>query len=166
MKDFTTFASVSTLIWLVGSVIAIGVVQRLMKISDLCLSSVAFLSCMFEHVVKALATTSFHMYLGSAVAFVGNVSSPLLRSFLSKLNPENDTAKAFGLLSSAEAIIPLVAPVGYNGLYAYTLSYFPGAFFILSGSINFLCALLVAVMQYLQRRVERTAEYGLLENET
>lgn len=66
MKDYSTFSSISSVMWLAGSFFGVAVVQRVLRISDLNFIALAFISCIVEYTIKAFATKTWHMYLGKS----------------------------------------------------------------------------------------------------
>ncbi|KAI8420013.1 hypothetical protein MSG28_008611 [Choristoneura fumiferana] len=96
------------------------------------------------------AMKEYSLYSGASasISFLRVISAPLIRSHLTKALPIEDIAKVFALLCAMESICPIIAPLVYNSLYGYTLDSFPGAFYVLSASINGLCVVLLGVVQY------------------
>ncbi|RVE43766.1 hypothetical protein evm_011615 [Chilo suppressalis] len=156
MKDYTIFMAIGPIIWLMGSVGAIAVLQPVFRISDTVFSLISFMSVMVEYAIKAFATKTWQMYFGSAISLFGTVSGALLRAIQTKALPAADVAKVFALQSSAEAICPLLAPVLYNMLYAYTIDSFPGAFLLLSTAINVVCFILLSIVLHLMKKSSNT----------
>jgi hypothetical protein len=62
MKDYTTYISISIVIWFTGAVLAIGVFQKPLRISDLGLAIVGLISASFEYFIKAFAVNTWQMY--------------------------------------------------------------------------------------------------------
>ncbi|CAH2984478.1 unnamed protein product [Chilo suppressalis] len=156
MKDYTTYKSISTVMWFLGSLLAIRVLQRYFRIRDIIFSLVAYMSDSVEYLIKGLATTTWHMYLGSVVSLFGTTSGTFLRSFLSKILPQTDIAKTFALMGATQALCPLLAPILYNTLYVYTIKTFPGAFLVLSFGIGIISLSLLSIVPCLQRRAGAT----------
>ncbi|VVD04451.1 unnamed protein product [Leptidea sinapis] len=123
IKQYTLYSAVHTTVNFVGAFFGVVVVQRLFHVTDLAFSIVAFLSATSEHLIKAFAVMSWHI------------------SMLTKILPPQDIAKVFALMCAIEGVSPLVSPALYNSLYAYTISSFPGAIYILSCGITGLCAI-------------------------
>lgn len=72
---------------------------------------------------------------GAGISLFRGLSSPLIRSYLTKTLPVEDIAKVFAFMCALEGMCPLLATALYNTLYAGTISVFPGAVYILSASI-------------------------------
>ncbi|XP_068620175.1 probable peptidoglycan muropeptide transporter SLC46 [Battus philenor] len=148
IKQYTTFSAVNTTISFVGSLIGVVLVQKLLRITDLTFSIIAFLSSTTEYIIKTFAVTTWFMYLGAGVSLFRGLSSPLIRSMLTKMLPADDIAKVFALMCAIEAIVPLISPAIYSSLYAYTIKSFPGAIYILSSAITGLSVILLGFVQY------------------
>ncbi|KAJ0174070.1 hypothetical protein K1T71_010216 [Dendrolimus kikuchii] len=148
IKNYTIFSAVNTMISFIGGFFGIMVVQRFLHVGDLTFVNIAFLSTIAEYVIKALAVESWHMYLAGGVAVFKGLSSPLIRSLLTKILPLEDIAKVFALMSAVEALCPLLSPVMYNSLYEFTIGTFPGAIYFLSAAISVLCVIFVGFVQY------------------
>ncbi|XP_026729440.1 proton-coupled folate transporter-like [Trichoplusia ni] len=148
MKDFTQFSGLSTLISFIGSGFVIVVLHRLLKISDLAISNLAYISVIAEFLIRTFATASWHMYLGASIASFKGLSAPLIRAFLTKILPVVDIAKVFALMSAVEGLCPLLSPLIYNSLYQVTLDVFPGAIYLLSAAITATSVVCVTMVQY------------------
>ncbi|KAI8420011.1 hypothetical protein MSG28_008609 [Choristoneura fumiferana] len=81
--------------------------------------------------------------IASSISVLKGLSGSLIRSFLSKILPIEDTAKLFALLNVLDACCPILAPIVYNTLYSSTITTFPGAFYMLSASIYSVCIVLL-----------------------
>ncbi|XP_041984971.1 proton-coupled folate transporter-like [Aricia agestis] len=152
IKQYSTFSAVHTTTSFFGSFFGVILVQKYLRVSDLVFAIIAFASQSIEYIIKAFATVSWHMYLAAGVTIFRGLSAPLIRSYLSKTLPPEDIAKVFALMCAIEGVSPLISPVLYSSLYAYTLSAFPGAIFILSAGITTSCAVFSGIAQYLRWR--------------
>lgn len=85
----------------------------------------------------------FAKFIGAGVSMFKGLSSPLIRSMLTKMLPPDDIAKVFALMCAIEGVAPLVSPAIFSSLYAYTIKSFPGAIYILSSAITGLCVALL-----------------------
>ncbi|RVE43765.1 hypothetical protein evm_011614 [Chilo suppressalis] len=153
LKDFTTYSAISTTISFVGSFIGVGIIQKILPISDLAFSMLAFLTTAGQYMVKAFAVVTWQMYLGPLIALFGGLSAPLIRSMLTKILPIEDIAKAFALMCAIEGICPLISPFIYNSLYRATISVFPGAIFVLASFTSITCTIMLGFVAYYRTRV-------------
>ncbi|XP_063830514.1 probable peptidoglycan muropeptide transporter SLC46 isoform X1 [Ostrinia nubilalis] len=162
MKDFTMFSSISTGMWFVGAFVGVAFIQKWLRISDLTFTAISFMSCVVEYTVKTVATTTWLMYLGSALSLFGTVYAVLIRSFLSKTLPSQDIAKVFGFLSFVEAFCPLLAPLVYNSLYEATISTFPGSILVLTAGIYAVCFILTLIIKCITIRINTSQSYDVI----
>lgn len=64
VKEFTQFSALSTTVTFVGSFIGVVVLHKKLRINDLVISNLAFMTNIIEYVIRTFATQSWHMYLG------------------------------------------------------------------------------------------------------
>ncbi|XP_031765661.1 proton-coupled folate transporter-like isoform X2 [Galleria mellonella] len=156
LEDFTQFSAASVLISFLGSFVGVTVIQKYLRVNDLAFSIISFLSSAGEYIVKAFAVLSWHMYLSAGVTVFGSLSSPLIRSYLTKILPVEDIAKVFALMCAIEGIYPLIAPVIFNTLYNVTLTTFPGAVCLLTSAINVSCIVMLLFVAFFRWKTHTT----------
>ncbi|CAK1552498.1 unnamed protein product [Leptosia nina] len=164
IQQYTVYSAASTTISFFGSFIGVVLIQRLFKVTDLAFSIVAFLSSAAEYLIKAFAVTSWHMYLAAGISLFRDLSAPLIRSMITKILPAQDIAKVFALMCAIEGVAPLISPAMYNSLYAYTISTFPGAIYILCAAITGICVMFLGFVQYFRWKMS-SVTYQNLTNE-
>ncbi|XP_047996809.1 proton-coupled folate transporter-like [Leguminivora glycinivorella] len=149
LSNYTTFSGVNTAVSFIGSILAMTVFQRVLGLRDVPLALASYSFSVVDCLIKAFAATTWQMYV-TAVFFFKALSGPLMRSFLTKMLPAEDLAKVLALLCTMESVLcPIVAPLIYNTLYNFTIHDFPGAFYLLSASINAVCVVMIGfVMHY------------------
>lgn len=64
LKEYTIYSAVNTSITFVGSFLGVGLFQKVLGVSDLAFSILAFLSSTAEYLIRAFAVTSWQMYFG------------------------------------------------------------------------------------------------------
>ncbi|CAH2042464.1 unnamed protein product, partial [Iphiclides podalirius] len=165
IQQYTTFSAVSTTISFVGSLIGVILVQKLLRVSDLIFSSIAFLSASVEYLIRTFAVATWYMYLGAGVSLFKGLSAPLIRSMLTKMLPMEDIAKVFALICAIEGISPLISPAIYSSLYTTTIKSFPGAIYLLSSAITALCVVLLGFVQYFIWKGRSQGNFQQLEEE-
>ncbi|XP_045777870.1 proton-coupled folate transporter-like [Maniola jurtina] len=165
IKQYTIYSATQTTISFFGSFLGVMLVQRLFKVSDLAFATVAIASAGTEYMIIAFATAAWQMYTSAGISLFRSLSSPLIRSLLSKILPPQDIAKVFALMCAIEGVSPLIAPALYNSLYAYTISTFPGAIYILSSGISGACVIFLGFVQYFRWK-SSSIVYEALTNET
>ncbi|XP_034835655.1 probable peptidoglycan muropeptide transporter SLC46 [Maniola hyperantus] len=165
IKQYTIYSATQTTISFFGAFFGVMLVQRLFKVTDLAFATVAIISAGTEYLIIAFATAAWQMYTSAGISLFRSLSSPLIRSLLSKILPPQDIAKVFALMCAIEGVSPLISPAIYNSLYAYTISTFPGAIYILSSGISGACVIFLGFVQYFRWK-SSSIIYETLTNET
>ena len=89
-----------------------------------------------------------------------------VRSYLSKITPENELGAIFSLLASLEAAIPLVISPFMTYVYDHTIDVFPGAIMILQAGIYILSIIsLFSVYLMSRKSVMNEESVGIITNE-
>ncbi|XP_073953476.1 probable peptidoglycan muropeptide transporter SLC46 [Choristoneura fumiferana] len=149
MTDYTSYFSTDIIISFVGAIAGVVCLQTYLHISDGIIIIMAVASSTVGYLVIALAERSWHMYFGSALSLLEGLANPLIMSFLSKILPNEDTAKIFGTIGVLNAFSPVVAPPMFSFLYNATLVTYSGAIYLLSVSITGACVVMLGFVQYL-----------------
>ncbi|GBP07952.1 Solute carrier family 46 member 3 [Eumeta japonica] len=136
LESYSIYGAVNTLVQVVGLLVGVTFMQKVLKISDIHLVLLSYLSIIGEYLIRAFAVKSWHMYLGTSVSLFKGLASPLIRSIISKIIPGDDMAKIFSLLGVMTGFLPVVAPLIFNSLYAVTIDVFPGGIYLFCASIN------------------------------
>ncbi|XP_072942910.1 probable peptidoglycan muropeptide transporter SLC46 isoform X2 [Epargyreus clarus] len=164
LSDYNIFTAVGTVIGFVAGFLGLVVGQKMLRISDIIFAIFSVASKATEFFIKAFAVTSWQMYLGSAVSMFDGLSSPLIRSYLSKSLSADDIVKVFAMMFALEGVTPLIAPIVFTAVYTSTISTFPGAFFLLSGTLTFISVILLGLVKYCSSR-NNQMDFQPLDNE-
>ncbi|CAG5055610.1 unnamed protein product [Parnassius apollo] len=165
LQEFNTYTAVSTAVIFVGSFLGVTVIQKLLPVSDLMLTTVAFLSAIAEFIIKAFAVTTWQMYFSVIISIFKGLSGPLIKSYLSKMLPVEDIAKVFAMMCAIEGLSPLIAPVVCSSVYVATLTTFPGTIYLIGCGLTIICVVLLGFVQYYSWNAS-TTPYCVLEEET
>lgn len=76
---------------------------------------------------------------GLGVAFLKFIASPMCRSILAANVAPNEIGKIYALTSAIESMSALVASPLYSFVYQSTLSFYPGAFNMISAGVYGAC---------------------------
>ncbi|GBP07925.1 hypothetical protein EVAR_78079_1 [Eumeta japonica] len=133
---YAIYAVVNTLTAVIGLILGVTVLQKLLKVNDIWLTMLSYVSSVADNVIRAFAVVSWHMYLATSVSLFRGLAQPILRSILSKILPVEDLAKIFTLQSVLNVTLPMLAPLVFNPLYSATLTVFPGSIYIVCAGIN------------------------------
>lgn len=103
----------------------------------------AYLSFAADYAIKAMASEPWHLYAAIGVAFMRFVSSPMCRTILADSVPANEIGKIYALTTCIEWMSALVAAPLYTYVYDTTLSFYPGAFNLISAAVCLFCVFLL-----------------------
>ncbi|GBP07923.1 hypothetical protein EVAR_78077_1 [Eumeta japonica] len=145
---YSIYAVGYTITAVIGLILGVTVLQKMLKVNDIWLTMLSYVSSVAENVIKAFAVVSWHMYLSSSVSLFRGLAQPILRSILSKLLPVEDLAKIFTLQSVLNVTLPMLAPLVFNPLYSATLNVFPGSIYIVCAGINIITIFVLSAAKY------------------
>lgn len=157
LKESTRYDSISLTISILGALFGISVLKKRLKFSDLTLATIAIFSMVVDSLIKAFAESPKAMYIASVICLFKPLSSPMARSIISSIIPNNETGKVYSIASSFEAVSSLVASPLYTFIYAQTFTFFAGAFYLITACV-YVINLILAYSVY---RLKRTRE-GLM----
>jgi MFS transporter, PCFT/HCP family, solute carrier family 46 (folate transporter), member 1 len=151
LKDATLYDALSNLLGIFGCVIGITFFKKVCKFSDMSLIFVALMSAAADSTIKAFAQNPTTLYISSGLAIFKVLSSPMCRSLISSIIPNNEIGKIYSFTSAFEAISSLIASPLYTYVYSSTFTYFAGAFYLLS-TIIYVGNMILAFCVYRMRR--------------
>lgn len=134
--QFNFYTSTSTIVIGLGGVIALFFFNKIFNISDAILGMLGFASAAIESGTIAFAVSTWQMYLSIFVGLVKNVSYITCRTILTNTVSDLDIGKMNALMTSVEAVFGLIGTFTYTILYNQTITWFPGAYNIISLVIN------------------------------
>jgi MFS transporter, PCFT/HCP family, solute carrier family 46 (folate transporter), member 1 len=166
LQDHNLYESCNIIVSITGCLIGISVLKKIFKFSDMTLIFISLTSGIFDSSLKAFAFESWQMYAISCIALFRILASPLYRTLISVIIPAHEIGKIFAITTSFEAITALIASPLYTIVYTKTLTFLPGAFFLITASvysINLMLSIFVKVMK--SRRESLLTPYAIIENE-
>lgn len=165
LPQHNIYESANIILSISGCIIGLSILKRFFKFSDMALIFVSLTSSVFDSSLKAFASLGWQMYAISAIALFRILASPMYRTLLTTIVPNNEIGKVFAATTSFEAISGMAASPLYTIVYSKTLLFFPGAFFLISAfvySLNFLLAIFVMIMK--NTRESLLTPYAVIEN--
>lgn len=93
-------------------------------------------SKILSSLVYGFSVQPWQMYAGSAVELLSGTSFISMRSIASKLVASDELGRVNSLLGVTESVVPLVYAPLYAKIYASTLSFLPGAFYLVGGVLT------------------------------
>ncbi|XP_034941213.1 proton-coupled folate transporter [Chelonus insularis] len=148
--DVTAFSNFKTFqsSFFVGAMLIGGpVLSKLLGLRDTVIVIIGALSHAAGRVLFATATHPNIFYAGAAIAAIGPVVAPVLRSMTSKVVPINERGKVFALLSVCDNATPLFSGVLYSQLYNATYHSVPSAIYWLTFSTQIIVILLILIIR-------------------
>ncbi|KAF7265355.1 hypothetical protein GWI33_021203 [Rhynchophorus ferrugineus] len=156
--EYTSFLTANTLIHLVGTIIAVPLFTKILKLHDLTILLLTFLDKILANIIFGIAKDSVLMYVAAAVSLVTGVTAIGIRSLATKVVTENDLGKAQSLFGIIEAIGPAVAAPVYNaGIYTHTYDLLPSAYFFFS-VIMYAIYVIIIIYMYIKYRRQASKE--------
>ncbi|GBP07917.1 hypothetical protein EVAR_78072_1 [Eumeta japonica] len=162
LETYSVFSVVNTLMVITGSLVGVTILQKVLKINDMWLILLAYLSSMFDYFIKAFAILTWQMYVGALISMFSGLASPLLKSTLSKLLPPEELGKIFTLLGTLNSIVQIVAPLLISPLYSATLNQFPGSIYIVSAAIHDTISIVLCCAKYCMWRYSPTPKKDIM----
>ncbi|XP_016992815.2 probable peptidoglycan muropeptide transporter SLC46 [Drosophila takahashii] len=159
VQDYSVFNAARVVIQVVGSTIAMILLRRLLGMSTIMMTLLAFACCVLESTVRATAVYGSEMYLALILGMMRGVMSPMCKAILSHVTPSSELGKIFSLTTSLQSISPLGAAPLYTAVYQATVNFYPGIFNFISVGLYFLCYCMSAAVFGIQKSMGRDSAY-------
>ncbi|XP_073951279.1 probable peptidoglycan muropeptide transporter SLC46 [Choristoneura fumiferana] len=156
--QFSMFCTYSIITNLVGTLFSISIFSSFMKLDDTIVGSISCASKILASFIFAFATTTTEIYLAPLVEIFNGTSFIAMRSIASKLVTSEELGKVNSLFGLAEAMTPLVYGPLYSRVYMATLSFLPGAVFLLGAAMTVPAMAIFGWMYFEQKEDKRLAE--------
>lgn len=155
LQQATLFDSATMLITIAGCLIGMVVFKKILGFSDLTLAFIAIVSVLIDSVLKAFAQTPMQIYIATGICWFKVLCSPMCRSLISSIIPNNEIGKVYSIASSFEAVSSLIASPLYTYVYSQTFTFFAGAFYLITAGVY----LINLMLAYSVLRMMRTREH-------
>ena len=90
-----------------------------------------------QNLVRGLVLNEKGFYISIAPGCLGTMGSIGLRTYFSKLISVKEQGRAFTLMTTVDAIMPLISVVFFSQIFNATMNTRPGLAFIIIAAINF-----------------------------
>lgn len=141
--DTNTYHNVFGIVMgLVGTLLMIGLLSKLWKVSDISLTLISTALTVISKFIYSIVRTTAGFFFGTAVDFTSSVKFLGVRSIISKLVPSEDLSTMFAIMGVTEALAGLIFSYIYPTVYQYLLTdksrdvsemfYLSAAFFLIS----------------------------------
>ncbi|XP_055705496.1 proton-coupled folate transporter-like isoform X2 [Phlebotomus papatasi] len=163
IREYTIYESVSLVVQMVGSLLALTILKKFFNVSDSMLTALAFGSDCLQNVARTLANTPRDLYIGVGLGVMKSISGPMGRSVVSNVTPQDEIGKIFSLVTALESISPLGSAPLYTIIYSNTIDTFPSAFNAVSTGGTFLCFIWMLIAYVLEKGLPRVPYNNLQE---
>lgn len=128
-SNFKTFQSSAFVIMML---IGLPVMSKILGFKDTVIVMIGATAHAAGRIFFGLGEVEWMMYAGAAVASLGPIVAPVLRSMTSKVVPLSERGKVFALLSVFDNAVPLFSGVLYTQVYNNTINTHPAGIFWLT----------------------------------
>uniref|UniRef100_A0A182N879 Major facilitator superfamily (MFS) profile domain-containing protein n=1 Tax=Anopheles dirus TaxID=7168 RepID=A0A182N879_9DIPT len=156
VKDYSYYDATAIIFMIFGNTAGLYAIRKLFNLSVTILAALGFCFYAISSTFHGLASEPWHLYVGVAVCFMKGIAGPMSRAVISNTAPANDIGKIFSLTTSVESITPLFSAPLYTFVYKSTLSWYPGAFNLITATVYFTCACLMIFVKIFQSMYQTT----------
>ena len=110
-----------------------------------------------QNLVRGLVLNAKGFYISIAPGCLGAMGSIGLRTYFSKLVSVKEQGKVFSLVSTVDAIMPLLSVVFFSQIFNATMNTMPGLSFIMIAVLNFV-PMLVFIWIYFCAKLPNLSE--------
>ncbi|XP_044264004.1 tetracycline resistance protein, class C-like isoform X2 [Tribolium madens] len=164
LEQYTLFSAAHSLTWVLGTAVGIYLLHKLLKIPETIMIVIGFISMFIGAVVMGLAIYSWQIYAAAFSRALGGVLSPMVRSLVSKIVPNEEIGKVFALIVASESLIGMGGSPIFTAIYNATISTDAGIFNFVAAGV-YIVEILLAIGIILVRNVTTTENYNQIVNE-
>jgi PCFT/HCP family folate transporter-like MFS transporter 1/3 len=147
LRKYTLFSAAHNVTWVLGTVIGVYLLHKLMKISEAIMIVVGFMSMLVGMLVMGLAKYDWEVYTAAFSRALGGVLSPMVRSLVSKIVPNEEVVKIFSLIVVSESLFGMGGSPIYTAIYNATILTNPAMFnFVSAGIYAFEVAIAITIV--------------------
>ncbi|KAK0167201.1 hypothetical protein PV327_004630 [Microctonus hyperodae] len=148
VSTFSKFRTFQSTLFVLAMLIVTPTLSKLLGMRDTIIVCIGALSHAVGRILFASAAEPSLFYAGAAVAAIGPIVAPALRSMTSKVVPISERGKVFAILSVCDNAVPLFSGVLYSQLYNATYYTVPSAIYWLTFSTQIAVLLLILVIHF------------------
>ncbi|KAI4501384.1 hypothetical protein M0802_003757 [Mischocyttarus mexicanus] len=148
VTDFSKFKTFLSTLFVFAMLIGVPTMSKLIGMRDTLIVAVGAIAHASGRVIFALAKIPELFYVGAAVAALGPVVAPILRSMISKLVPVEERGKVFAMLSVCDNAVPLFSGILYSQLYNFTIDTVPSSIYWLTFTTQIMVLLLISIIHF------------------
>ncbi|XP_032511612.2 proton-coupled folate transporter-like [Danaus plexippus] len=163
--QYSVYLSYSTVLHSVGAMTCITIFSKKLQIDDALLCLISIASKFVGSVWTAFAKANWEIYMIPVAEIFTGTTFTSLRSIMSKLIDQDETAKVNSLFSLTETLASLIFQPFYSWLYMNTLQAMSGAVFLTSASLIVPASFILTVFYILSQRELSKARRNAHEEE-
>ncbi|XP_033176448.1 thymic stromal cotransporter homolog isoform X2 [Bombus impatiens] len=166
VRKFSNFRTFQSATFVIAMLIGVPVMSKLMGIRDTIMVAIGAIAHASGRVIFVLAEIPELFYVGAAVAALGPIVAPVLRSMTSKLVPVDERGKVFAILSVCDNAVPLFSGILYSQLYNATIDSAPSSIYWLTFVTQVSILILILIIQFSTKNRTRLEHIEYIDNET
>ncbi len=163
-KDYAFFQIITSVLHTICLTIVMPILCGKFQVHDALVLSITVSCEVISAVIKPFTKTVWQFYLASAVGTLGYCKYAVVRSLMSKCVEPHEVGKIFSVIAVVSATTPIGGNPLFRHLYNYTMSTFPGAFFILFATLQFVAASLSLFIYFKRQEIKNCLEETCQEN--
>ncbi|KAJ3648217.1 hypothetical protein Zmor_020037 [Zophobas morio] len=165
LQKYTLFAAAGSVCQILGTISAVYVLHKVLKIPETVLILVALLSSLNGALMMGLAHSYWTVYFVPLAKLLDGIFGPMVRSLVSKVLPNEEIGKVFASLTACQFFLGIVGSPLYTLIYNDTISTSPGFFnFVTAGIYIFEICVVIGVI--VVRTVATKSPFEVLINES
>lgn len=134
---------------------------QVLKLRDTYLVFIGCLSYLAQNLIRGLVLDPKGFYISILPACLGAMGSVGLRTYFSKLVSVKEQGKVFSLLSTIDAIMPLISVVFFTQVFNATMNSKPGLSFILVSTLDAMPILIFLWIHFCAKLPNMTEEVNV-----
>lgn len=150
LKEASLFDSLSRLISILGSMLALTVFKKIINVPDIILAILAITSLLADSLITAGAQSIQTMYTASFISMLKFLALPMCRSLMASIVPKHEIGKVYGFTSSFEAVATLFVSPLYTFVYSKTFTVLAGAFYFITAIVCLINFALISIVMRLK----------------
>lgn len=135
---YSSAASIGNLINPVVMMIALPILIKVFKVSDITLAIIGTISGLLAGIIKGSILTPVGLYLSYLIGPLTGAANVAIRSYVSKLVPKDEISRIFSLVTTLEAFMPFLGTFYQTALFNWTIDYYPSFVFHFTSLLLFL----------------------------
>lgn len=139
----------------VGNLAGSLIMKNLLHFKETTIIMICLTSGIAGMLVLAFSTVTWHLYLSVAIGTLANLAIPSIKSFIAQSVDPDEVGKAFTANGVTVDLALVLSTLLFNNIYSATVSYFPGAVFLLSAGLLAACWIIVLGVHIDSIRTER-----------